>query len=233
MATSYVSMEIVALSKSLGNDIYAYLQTRLLLPRIVALGTLVLLAAWCHSLPQSLPLHWGDALIDMLLAALLLTQFRIWDDLADIPLDRRTNPNRTLCTTSHRGAFQLIVIVLATTAAALLVSTADPAAPGLLGGLTLLMLCWYWFPPRASWSGLNYHIDLLKYPAVILLIDSRRAPLSGDTTILRTIIGVYLLLCVFEVCHDRMLRQRTRFRLVAGVETCLLICVVFITGPLP
>ena len=51
MATSYVSMEIVALSKSLGNDIYAYLQTRLLLPRIVALGTLVLLAAWCHSLP--------------------------------------------------------------------------------------------------------------------------------------------------------------------------------------
>ena len=95
------------------------------------------------------------------------------------------------------------------------------------------MICWYWFPPRSSWSGLNYHVVLLKYPAFILLIDSRRAPLSGDTTILQITAAVYLLLCVFEVCHDRMLRQRTRFRLVAGVETCLLICVVFITGPLP
>ena len=233
MATSCVSMETVALSKSLGNDIYAYLQTRLLMPRIAALGTLVLLAAWCHSLPQSLPPHWGHALIDMLLAALLLAQFRIWDDLADVPIDRRVDPNRTLCTTLHRKAFQLIVIGLAITAAGLLVSTADPAAPGLLGGLTLLMVCWYWFPPRSSWSGLNYHVVLLKYPAFILLIDSRRAPLSGDTTILQTIIGVYLLLCVFEVCHDRMLRQRTRFRLVAGVEACLLICVAFTTGLLP
>ena len=233
MVTSYVSTETVALLKSLGSDICAYVQTRLLLPRIAALGSLVLLAAWCHSPPQSLPPDWRVALIDMLLAALLLTQFRIWDDLADVPLDRRSKPNRTLCNTSHRGVFRLIVIVLAAATASLVANTSDRTAFPLLGGLTLLMICWYWFPPRSSWRGLNYHIVLLKYPVFILLIDSRRAPLSGDTTILQTIIGVYLLLCVFEVCHDRMLRQRTRFRLVAGVEACLLLCVAFTTGLLP
>ena len=233
MATSYASMEIVALSKSLGNDIRTYVQTRLLLPRIAALGTLVLLAAWCHSLPQSLPQHWGDAMLDMLLAVLLLTQFRIWDDLADVPLDRRVQPNRTLCNTPHHGAFQLIVIVLAVAAASLLASATDPAALALLAGLTLLMICWYWFPPRSTWSGLNYHIVLLKYPAFILLIDSHGESLASHTAILRAGVMVYLLLCVFEVCHDRMLRQRTRFRLLASVEAFLLICVALTTGPLP
>ncbi|MEE3370523.1 MAG: hypothetical protein VX346_14385 [Planctomycetota bacterium] len=221
------------MSKSLGSDICAYVQTRLLLPRIGALASLVLLAAWCHSMPQSLPADWRDALIDMLLAALLLTQFRIWDDLADVPLDRRIQPNRTLCNTSHRRSFQVIVIVLAAAAASLVTNPADPTALSLLGGLTLLMICWYWFPPRPTWSGLNYHIVLLKYPVFILLIGSRGNPLSGHTASLRVVVAVYLLLCVFEVFHDRMLRQRTRFCVLASVEAFLLICVGISTGSIP
>ena len=236
MATSYASMEIVALLKSWDNDIRAYAKTRLLLPRMAALLMLVLLAAWCHSVPQSLPQTWLEAGLDTGLAALLLAQFRIWDDLVDVPLDRRVKPNRVLCTTTFRGAFIGLVVALAAGSVALLVSLTNLAALALLGGLTVLMICWYLIPSRSTWTGANYHVVLLKYPAFILLLASRAESLSVPASSLRTAFAVYLLLCVFEVCHDHLLRGRTRFRLLAGVEALLLMVSVSLaitTGAVP
>ncbi|MAV37324.1 MAG: hypothetical protein CMJ59_17930 [Planctomycetaceae bacterium] len=215
-------MEIVALLKSLSRDIRDYLLTRVVLPRMAALLALLVTAAWCHSGSQSLPLTWIEATFEIGLVVLLLSQFRLWDDLADVHKDGLIDPQRVLCRTAHRASFMVLVVLLAVGSISLLAGSRNVRALGLLGGLTLLMIGWYAIPARTSWTVMNYHVVLLKYPVFILLMEAPTERIVHPAT-MGAALAVYLILCVFEVCHDPTLRSRTGVRVLAGAEGLLLV----------
>ena len=62
------------------------------------LGLLLLLltAIWFSGFPDDVM----TASLQVLLTVNLITMFRLWDDLADLPTDRTSKPDRVLCRTS-------------------------------------------------------------------------------------------------------------------------------------
>ena len=221
-------MEIVALLKSLSRDIRDYLLTRVVLPRMAALLALLVTAVWCHSGSQSLPQTWIEATFEIGLLVLLLSQYRLWDDLADVHKDVLTDPQRVLCRTAHRATFMVLVVLSAVGNVSLFAGSRNIRALAMLGGLTLLMIGWYSIPARTSWTVMNYHVVLLKYPLFILLMEAPEERIVHPATT-GTAIAVYLMLCVFEVCHDSTLRSRTGFRILAGAEVLLLVVSIAMT----
>ncbi len=113
MEAEFESMEIAVLSKFLINDWRDYLFTRVLSFKMCLLAVLLVVAAWCSRWPQWMSETRSMALADAGLTVLLLAQFRLWDDLADLSRDRISDPGRVLCRTQHCRSFRRLLWVWA------------------------------------------------------------------------------------------------------------------------
>jgi len=218
-------MEIEVLSNSLTSDIREYLQTRILQPRIIALWALILIGVWSCWFPQETERLAWRAAIDVAFSGLLLTSFRLWDDLADAEHDAVVDPDRTLCLTSHRGSFNHLRDLLVVANVLIAAATRNVSQVGILVALTCLMIVWYSGLPRYRWPVVNYHIVLLKYPFFIFVLAPSAVSLVTSSSV-STAVTIYLLLSVYEVYDDSTLRRRRSVCWLAGVELVILLSIL-------
>lgn len=142
---------------------------------------------------------------DALLALLLLLQFRLWDDLADLPRDRLAHPGRVLCRVASLRPFRAAIVGLAI-ASSLVLAWPRPTVVGLLGLAALNggFFLWYRGPgQRRSGTAFGAHVVLLKYPAFVALLRGPGRPF--DAALVLAAAAIYLALCVHELLDDKRL----------------------------
>lgn len=159
-------------------------------------------------------------LVGVAASLLLILAFRAWDDLADVSLDIVRHPDRVLSKVADRRPLG-IAAMLAGVAGAAMVCIADgplrtvPVAGAACG-------LWLWYRRRAAWQAgpvLNAHVILLKYPAIAIAVG------SGGNAAARGLsaASLYLALCLYELAHDRSVRQARGGAMTLTVEVGLLI----------
>lgn len=214
-------METRDLSSSTSWNLLAYVQERfpawlaLLLPSLLAVAALRQKAV--------MPAEFAAAFV---MAAFLVFELRLLDDLFDLELDRRIYPERVLCrSASLRPFFGLLIglVIINFTIVALLRPWWGTALLVILHGL---LAAWYGCRNLVFLGPLaNYHVVLLKYPLIVLILG---ATIPSDLSTLRLFFSaalVYLAMCVYEVMHDARLRALYVARICLAVE-CLLLAAV-------
>jgi hypothetical protein len=158
--------------------------------------------------------------IDLILAATLFAQFRIWDDIADRDPDRLAHPGRVLVRAPSIAPFATLCAALAVVTAILLI--ARGAAPGalLIYGATIASLA-VWYSARGSRTVASDHVILAKYPAFASIIAASRGREDGMASLL-SIAAVYLGACVYEGLHDPR-SPSARWPMLVAFESLLLI----------
>jgi hypothetical protein len=158
-----------------------------------------------------------------LLAYTLVFQFRLWDDLSDRESDRVVHPRRVLARDDRTAPFTALLAAAAAANVSLLASKPDGALR--VGGFVLLTVGvagWYrWRKTQRVNAVVGYHVVLLKYPALALLI-SPPGPAERRHSQLVAAALVYLCFCVFEVLHDDRLRSARGVGPVLAFESVLL-----------
>ncbi len=160
----------------------------------------------------------GRFVATVVLATLLLAQFRLWDDLADVEADRKSHPERTLPRAASLRPFRDALLWLAGITAGIIVLL-DPSGLKLavLAALDLALAGWYRFRPREY--SLGYHVVLLKYPVFVYLLSSEPVHLQRR---MFAMTAVYLAACIYEALHDPRLRGIWAARYAVVVEAALL-----------
>jgi hypothetical protein len=197
-------------SKSWVSDWRAYMQTRYPLAVFGPLALALCLAAGAAG-HKSI---WGS----LLLAWLLVLQFRLEDDLFDRACDAHEHPERVLVHTAHIGSFLVLLLGLGIVNV-LFVRLRGPLQLSVYLALSLAFAMWYSLRKALGMPALLHaHALPLKYAAFVFLI---RPPELGPPTWLA--LGmVYLAFCIYEGVHDRQLRALRGIRLVLGFETAAL-----------
>lgn len=162
-------------------------------------------------------LDWPRLAVHAVLALLLIVEFRLWDDLSDLPRDRVDHPERVLCRAPSLNIFRAIVCLLGGLIVGL---TAAWLPMHAVVGVTLLhvgYLVWYrLIHPRAG-TLVQCHIVLLKYPLFVGL-------LSGSIN-WPVLIIVYLCFCVFDLLDDVRFEVASVAWTVMVVEVLALVAV--------
>jgi hypothetical protein len=145
-------------------DLLSWARTRLAQPRIAALW-LAVLAAVLAAAPHGAP-GWT-----LLVSAALIAQFRLWDDLEDLPHDRVQSPDRVLVRsrelTASRVAAALSIGLVGAAFATLDGWERALAYAALVVAVAALYRTMDSSGPR---RGLRAQLVLLKYPAFVLLL---------------------------------------------------------------
>ena len=177
-------------SCSMTPDLRDYARTRLASGRAALLGALVAAAALAAD-------GFAHALAVALMALFLVAQFRLWDDLADLPHDRVRSPERVLVRAADLGPFRL---VLGASLAAALIVLAAAWSPSHAIGYALLVAAlaalYRWLPPGARRA--RTVLALLKYPAFVLLLASAPATLRAAGCAA----ALYLLLLLVDLADE-------------------------------
>lgn len=195
-------MEIAALFKLRIDELLRYRQSRL--PAGLCLPLALFL--WTAGLATGWPETAAGLAVNLVLACTLVLQFRLWDDLHDVPRDRMDHPQRVLCQATSLGHFRLLLaaaFVLNFAAIALLKPGFFLAAFAMLN---LSFFAWYRLADRFRLHALfRYHVVLVKYPVFVYLLGSAAAGGEGSPHFSAMAL-VYLCFCVYEVLHDEHLR---------------------------
>lgn len=140
------------------------------------------------------------------LVLLLIAQFRLWDDVADIETDRLEHPHRVLSRSAHLDRFVVFGLLLATANLWLSAWIAGAAGMVILILLDAAMATWYALRPRHR-TALGDLVVLAKYPTFVLIV-------AGSSVLpeahLPAALGVYAGACVFEIWHDASSPLRRR-----------------------
>ena len=179
----------------------------------------------CAALLVIAGLAGGDSLsavgmgVSCVLAFTLLLQFRLLDDVADLPHDRHAHPDRVLVGATSLTPFYVLLVFLGLWNLALIATQCESGyrlgAFLLLGAASLLWYCL----GRKILTGrvLGYHVVAAKYPVFVFL-------LGGDggrpSSLLLAMALVYLCFTIFEVLHDRSLHAVPRAEKVLRLEIC-------------
>lgn len=181
-----------------------WLRERFLRPSFAALALVIAGVAMLSGADGSL----ASFAYRVVLAFGLLLQFRLWDDLADVELDRTRFPERVLCRVRAPRPLFGLVGLLALGNGALLFAL-SPAASAGFAALGLAYLAWYGgLREKVTHPALAAHALLLKYAGFVLLLSSGGewpARISGAS-------AVYLALCCHELVDDERLRREERLR---------------------
>ena len=134
-------------------------------------------------------------------AALLLLQFRLWDDLDDRERDRAIHPDRVLVR-SAPAPFRLALVALAIGNLTFLAIAGQVATTA---GVALLDLA-FWLAYRRLRPGVaesvwRFSVLLVKYPAFVVLLATTGGALAPDR-LLVAVLGVYACACAYEALHD-------------------------------
>ena len=160
----------------------------------------------------------GDIFLCWVVAFSMVFQFRLWDDLGDLPYDRIHHPQRVLCRALSPYFYIHVVGIVGVVNAGLLMLLGRSYLGFVL--LNLAALAWYAgiaIEQRRSIAG--RHVTLLKYPLIILLIAPQ------DTLGLRSVIAAvaaYLACSIYEVLHDSEVRAKPVARALMWTEVSVL-----------
>jgi hypothetical protein len=137
-----------------------------------------------------------QALARIALAALLITQFRLWDDLADRDHDRQRHPERVLARHVGRAThFYAALGVLSLPIVLLLLSFPNPAwRIAAYGSLALVVAVVYGSQVTAHGRVMRMGWVLLKYPVFVLL--PLAAPTSANALVAAAV--VYLVVMLYD-----------------------------------
>lgn len=200
--------------------IYAYWHERY--PARVFVPFAILIAAAGTAAGGSLPTVRG-AITGCVLAYTLVLVFRIGDDLADLPGDRRRHPGRVLVRASSRTPIVVLAWLIALGDVLMMLSQPRPGAR-IAVFVTISLLLVLWYDPRTRLRAgplAGAHVLLLKYPAIALL-----ACAGWDSLTLRTALpalgALYLGLCIYEQVHDRTVRESRGASWIFAAEVGLL-----------
>lgn len=205
-----------------GRWLARYLRTRFPLRVSVPLTLGVLLATWAPLRPRSSL----SLMLDVVLAATAVFALRLWDDLADRRRDAELRPQRVLCRAPSIAPFAW-TLVLALVAEAAMLATAR-VYWSLAGFAVLIGLLGAWYGWRAKLGErpiLNYHVVLLKYPALAVMLGLHEFS-DLSLALLGPAAALYVVLCIYEVAHDPLLRHRRLAWFCACVEALVLIALV-------
>ena len=201
-------------SKSLTNDLRAYTTTRLASARIGLLwfgltGSALLVSSW----------HVMDyATSTAILAALLIVQFRLWDDLADLQHDAHHHPQRVLVRTVHRYKFVLLCVVATLPSVWILWLWRDLAQLLVYAGLCAVMGTLY--TASSQWPRIaRGHLVLLKYPVFTWLCAVNPQPYR--TVVVGT--ALWLVLALTDLHGDPSLRSSSHWRWIKNIELAALL----------
>lgn len=191
-------MQTVASSRSFAEALAAWLATRVPPGRYGALVALLVVAAGAGGGPD---LRW--MLGAGVLAAALLFQFRLWDDLADSERDRVRHPDRVLPQCESQTGFRRTAAIAFVANALVVAAWNGPWAAALLVALGIVFAAWY-RRPLARRSGLaNAHVVTLKYPVFVLVLS---APPHQISPLLAAGAATYLAFGAYEILHDPVCR---------------------------
>lgn len=185
------------LSASCASDFAAWLVERVATKRIAALWALLVATAWAVS--PATP-AWTVA-VPM---ALLVVQFRLWDDLAEREHDAARHPGRVMVRTAHAACFAAVVAVLAVVVAVLLLVMRGAGSAFLTYGVLLAGAVLFYQESAVAirHRGRAYAV-LLKYPVFVLLCAGSAAPLRTAGAA----VAMFGALAAFETLDDAELRS--------------------------
>jgi len=145
-------------------DLAGWLRTRVLQPRIALLWLVVLAAVAAAGTNGALA--WAA-----LASAALIVQFRLWDDLEDVPHDRVHAPDRTLVRSADLRPCRVVlwgsILLLALAIAAVHEWTRAGAYVLLVVAVAVLYRA---MDPTGPRRALRSQLVLAKYPAFVLLL---------------------------------------------------------------
>ena len=143
---------------------------------------------------------WRQFALDCGFALLLLTQFRMWDDLADRQHDALAHPDRVLVRTAD--VTQVIASVAALAVTNICVSVwrdRTGIAVSVLAALNGVFAIWYL--ARSTRSLFGEYLLLAKYPAMVVIVCGHRI-LDIPIIAAGLAIVLYCSVCVYEAWHD-------------------------------
>jgi hypothetical protein len=190
-----------------------YLRERYPFRFFLPLAAALTAAAFAGGMPRGQ----GDIFLCWITAFSMVFQFRLWDDLGDLPYDRIHHPQRVLCRASLDSYIHIVGIVGVVNTGLLMLLGRSYVGFALLN---LAALAWYGgiaIDRRRSFAG--RHVTLLKYPFIVLLIAPQ------DTVGLRSIlaaVAVYLACSAYEVLHDSEVRAKPAARALMWTEVSVL-----------
>jgi hypothetical protein len=132
------------------------------------------------------------------LVLLLIAQFRLWDDLADLAIDRSRHPERVLSRAARVEGFVVFALLLATANVAVAAWLSGPVGVVMLLLLDATIAVWYAARPRHR-TLVGDLVILIKYPAFVFIVAGSLSPSPAQVT---AAIATYAAACVFEVWHD-------------------------------
>jgi len=194
-------------SKSFAAEFLAYALERLVAPRILVLGAAVAACAAVASGSQ-------HPEVSAPLAFLLVWQFRLWDDLNDLCVDRVLHPGRVLVRSTALRGFGATVVAGVLAVGLALALGAGAARALAYAGLVAAFAAGYRLLRGSPRRLLRAHWVLAKYPAFVFLaawhpVIGRAGPVA---------VLLYLVLCLIEITDDSGLRGLREARAVAAAE---------------
>jgi hypothetical protein len=164
---------------------------RIFVPAVVLLGGL----AWAASGTPLASLPWCVALV-----SLLVVQFRLWDDLEDVDVDRRSHPLRIL-TRSPLRPFRVTLAL--SIAVAGVVFAGSGSALAAYASLCLAMRAGYRaIRCRVTDRTWRYGMLLVKYPAFVVLVVVASGPADSHRLVIAGAIA-YLAAAGYEAWHTQ------------------------------
>jgi hypothetical protein len=214
-------METWDLSSSASWNLWAYVRERF--PAWLALPLPLLLVFAALREKSVLPAEFAGAFV---MAALLIFELRLWDDLFDLELDRTLHPERVLCRSPSLRPFRGLLFVLMAINFTLVALLRAWWGTALFLTLHVLLAAWYGFRNLVSLGPLaNYHVVLLKYPLIVFILGATMATDISAPPLLLSAALVYLAMCIYEVMHDARLRALHGARICLAVD-CLLLAAI-------
>jgi len=142
----------------------------------------------------------GEFVMDAGFALLLLAQFRLWDDLADVHVDALLHPNRVLVRARQRWPYGALCGALGAANVAVVASRqGSRLALSLLIALSALLAVVY----RHA-RGRSIPVELVrlaKYPAFVLIVAAGR-PDGPIEMAVAGAVAAFVVACAYEVWHD-------------------------------
>lgn len=179
-------------------DILRYRRERLPIALVLSVAALLTIAAAAAS-DRVRP---ADFVWNMAISGVLVIQFRLWDDLNDIDIDRINHPDRVLCRLVSHSHFRIVLVILFVTNSVALSLTKSLHAATAFIVLNAVFLLWYRVLRKHFREFLHVHLVLTKYPVFAFLIADEPT-LKNRTSVVLTMVVVYGGACIYEYLHNR------------------------------
>lgn len=189
----------------LSHDVVRYARSRLLTPAFLAICGIC--AAFVLGFKGPTPA--GQVMPVIGATMLALVGFRLWDDLADLPMDRQAHPARVLCRTEQLALFRFVAAIAAGSPLLVFRQT-EQAAWACYLPYCIALAATYGSTrsttPAAGWRParmVRLAVVLMKYPVVCLSALLALGPLVQGTSVIQTLLLLYVAVAAHEVVSHR------------------------------